>query len=447
MSLYLALWLPDLEPSRRVWVSEELDHFSDRCHFLAPERWLLNLTGLESLLGPPGVIAKKLRAHLERNDLTPRIAVAPTRAAALLTSVHQAFRILDDAPPAAALAPLPLESLRAFAGCGNAGETVAAMLELLERWGLTRLGELAGLPSRALAERLGADGLDCQRWARGEDQGLMLPDAPPPPPIERHEHFEPAVEGYLPVLPWIEAQLRTLCAALARADRAVLALDLQLTLDRRATAWEWRQTYSLPHHDARRLLRQLETALAQQPPPAPIVTARLRLLETRPRRIQGGLFGDPVQASEETERLLGRLRDLLDDPSGQRCGSPRLRDLHRSDAWVITPFGEKDPGPPSRRLPRLALRALRPPPPIGLQLPALPAIPGTARLQGAWCQLPHQAAQPVLRAAGPWRNSGEWWTNEAWSRDEWDVELADRHRYRLLYDRRAQKWFLLGEYD
>ena len=62
----------------------------------------------------------------------------------------------------------------------------------------------------------------------------------------------------------------------------------------------------------------------------------------------------------------------------------------------------------------------------------------------------------VRQAAGPWRESGEWWqdadhepsadsaptTPGAWDRDEWDVSLADGGVYRIFLDRQTDRWFV-----
>jgi protein ImuB len=29
----------------------------------------------------------------------------------------------------------------------------------------------------------------------------------------------------------------------------------------------------------------------------------------------------------------------------------------------------------------------------------------------------------VVNLAGPWRTSGDWWRDDSWSREEWDVAL------------------------
>ena len=51
----------------------------------------------------------------------------------------------------------------------------------------------------------------------------------------------------------------------------------------------------------------------------------------------------------------------------------------------------------------------------------------------------------VLDLAGPWRTSGDWWTSDPWSRDEWDIALSDGAIYRLYCEPRG--WFVEGSYD
>ena len=64
------------------------------------------------------------------------------------------------------------------------------------------------------------------------------------------------------------------------------------------------------------------------------------------------------------------------------------------------------------------------------------------------------AGGAVLSCAGPWRTSGAWWEDDekrredgAWSRDEWDVALADGAVYRIFRDRVTDGWFIDGVID
>ena len=53
------------------------------------------------------------------------------------------------------------------------------------------------------------------------------------------------------------------------------------------------------------------------------------------------------------------------------------------------------------------------------------------------------AGGAVVRCAGPWRTSGEWWLGgESWNRDEWDVALGDGAAYRMFQDRVTDAWFI-----
>ena len=83
----------------------------------------------------------------------------------------------------------------------------------------------------------------------------------------------------------------------------------------------------------------------------------------------------------------------------------------------------------------LPLRAIRP--------------PRSARVQMASGQPVHVQAEGVrghvVSSAGPWRTSGDWWTNDPWARDEWDIALSDGTLYRIYSEQ--GRWFVEGSYD
>jgi hypothetical protein len=56
----------------------------------------------------------------------------------------------------------------------------------------------------------------------------------------------------------------------------------------------------------------------------------------------------------------------------------------------------------------------------------------------------------VLWAAGPWRSSGDWWEEDAWVRDEWDIAVQEKAGialYRLVHDLVGGEWMVDGTYD
>lgn len=56
----------------------------------------------------------------------------------------------------------------------------------------------------------------------------------------------------------------------------------------------------------------------------------------------------------------------------------------------------------------------------------------------------------ILWTAGPWRSSGDWWEQNGWARDEWDIAVQEESGialYRLVRDLLSGKWFVEGTYD
>ena len=65
----------------------------------------------------------------------------------------------------------------------------------------------------------------------------------------------------------------------------------------------------------------------------------------------------------------------------------------------------------------------------------------------------------IVRVAGPWRTSGDWWRTDRWARDEWDVSVESRSErgghtdlplqilYRIYRELRSGTWFVEGVYD
>src|SRR5688500_223041 len=181
---------------------------------------LLDVSGLGRLLGDAAAIG----AELARAG-APRVAVAPSRAAArLLARARQGVSVVGNDPDAAgrALGPLPLALLRQLAADdGLLAEPPA--FDALERWGLRTLGELAALPSADLSTRLGQAGVSLQRLARGIDARPLVPDPGTPRFVESME-LEWPLDSLEPLSFVFARLLDPLSAALERADRGAAAV-------------------------------------------------------------------------------------------------------------------------------------------------------------------------------------------------------------------------------
>jgi protein ImuB len=56
----------------------------------------------------------------------------------------------------------------------------------------------------------------------------------------------------------------------------------------------------------------------------------------------------------------------------------------------------------------------------------------------------------VVNLSGPWRTTGDWWRDDGWARDEWDVtleRLGQQTLYRIYRELDTEAWFIEGNYD
>ncbi|MHB8733766.1 MAG: Y-family DNA polymerase [Terriglobales bacterium] len=383
----------------------------------------------------------------------------------------------------------------------KAAEDIGAALETLERWGLRRMGELAALPAVALSERLGPLGVRLRALARGAETSLLRPLPALDNLRELILEFDPPLEDSQTLQAALRAKLAALEPQLQSPERLIEHVEVRLTLVPRCdflleaspvqgqalsahppqspASWSCERRLLVPTRTTRDLCRQLALDLEARPPGAAVRAAQVRCRLVAPRRIQQRLFGEAAPDPEKMPKLLARLAELLDDPVYAHIGSPELLDTYHPDAYLLRPFEPGRVPAASRRpataaqtgpVPELACRPPRMPAANtrsvrtygGAESRALrrfrPAVP--ARLLAADMKLgarlwfppaqPADGARPegtltVVRCAGPWRSSGEWWGEQAWAEDEWDVELSDGAFYRLVTC--AGEWRAAGKYD
>jgi protein ImuB len=314
-------------------------------------------------------------------------------------------------------------------------------VSVFRSWGIRTLGELAALPPADLAARLGRAGLVWQAIARGDDVRPLVPDVP-------EERFESSIElewpidGLEPLSFVLTRLLEPLSTRLERRDRGAAVLHVRLDLVTDDVCTRSLQLPS-PIRDVRTLRTLALLDLESHPPHAAIDRVTIVIDPTPGRVLQHTLFARAQPTPEQLSTLLARLGALM----GQdRIGAPALVDSYRPGAFVMTPFAVDQRREPfsensaSSAASALnvvsALRRCRHPVPARVAVVDGEPVRVTTDRQGF-------AGGQVLRRAGPWRTSGEWWLGQtSWNRDEWDVALSDGAVYRIFRDRQTDGWFI-----
>jgi protein ImuB len=236
-----------------------------------------------------------------------RIGAAGRRFAALAAaSVAKPGQLLvvRDEEVGRFLAPLPLSLL----------PLERQRYEELEALGVRKLGQLAGLPGGAVAERLGPDGRRAWSLARGGAAARVRGRRPPAELAEALE-FPEAVGNELTLRRAFGALVETVLARPERRDRFVRKAALSARL---VGGGSWRRTLTLrePSADADRIRVALAPKLAELP--EPVLELRVELVElTEPAGRQLELL---AAGAEDRSRLSEGLRQVrASTGSGSVC--------------------------------------------------------------------------------------------------------------------------------
>jgi protein ImuB len=132
-------------------------------------------------------------------------------------------------------------------------------------------------------------------------------------------------------------------------------------------------------------------------------------------------------------------------------------DTHTPDQFQLRPFDPvsesrskkkaKDPAGPRPRPPASALRTIRPPAHANVRVDMAGA---PVSLQVSDNDRFLSIRGRVQSSAGPYLLSTQWWNEEAFAREEWDVEIASEGTtaaYLIFRDPRNDTWYLAAEVD
>jgi protein ImuB len=473
--------------------------FSPTVEDTARDTVLLDLAGMESLFGSLTKVSHAIFDRATALGLPAHVAIASNPDAAMIAARgFSSITVIPAGREAEKLGALSVDALFTDRVEVDQKKEADCLLETLARWGIRNLRALAALPEIALSERLGQEGLQLQKLARGAALRTLVP-------VEAPLVFEEAVELEHPIVLLeplaflLNRLLEQLCARLG--SRALATQELRLSLElsnltgidefenlcipsesdgvegsrvmwgqppkpavsevegavrrseaplhhRRQTKFTRKLSLPLPMLDAKVFLKLLQLDLNAHPPGAPIVKIHLSAEPARPRSAQGGLFLPPSPEPEKLELTLARIAGIVGE---QKVGAVELLDTHHPEGFRMRRFvaevarktlQKKTPDAAEAQAAVTALRRFRPP---------LRANVTLENGQPTYLVCRRKDAQgEVLWKAGPWRFSGDWWEREAWSRDEWDLALRNGEAvafYRLVHDLLNGGWFVEGTYD
>ncbi len=398
---------------------------------------VMDIRGTSSLFGTPHQLASSACSKAVACGLHVQAAVSANfHAAVCAARGFSGITILPVGGEADSLGPLPLSIL----------DLSPEIAETLRSWGIHSCSALAALSERDLIARLGQQGQRLRALARGEHPHLLVPiEADFGSELVESLELDHSVEQLEPLQFLFARMIDQLLVRVMSRSLCIAALDIQLSLE--ATGHKQASTHmrairpALPTQDARMLLKLVQLDLETHPPQAAVVRIRMQAEAARPQVAQHGLFLPQAPEPGRLEILLARLRKLL---GPNRVGAPQLLDTNRFESFRMAAFEPPSPRQSSvsdaAYVAPTALRVCRPPLAIGVTLRDREPI--AVFVDG-------QRYGVVIRA-GPWRRSGQWWSLDEWSREEWDVVLADANTSligRIAQDPASNCWYMQGIYD
>lgn len=419
------------EACARAVLLECLAHFSPRIEDASKGTvsiGVLDIAGMEKFFGAPEAIAQRIRTALKAAGFNASIAISTNfHTARLKAAFTRGISVIPQGNEADTLARLPVKAL----------ELPQDHAETFASWGIRSLGELAALRESDLVTRLGSDAQGWRELALGVRAHVFRPVEPAFQLAESCE-FEMPVEQIESLL-FVSA--RMIDCLVARATGRALALAV-LSAQMKLENGQKHQCLirpALPSTDRKFLLKLLQLEIAAHPPPSALMALTLSAEAGQTSKVQLGLFAPPTPEPSRLDVTLARLKALV---GTDRVGSPVLDDTNRAGSFQIKAFAPNEKDVTSNApYPRIALRRMRPPLPVRVEVQDMRPIFFRDRTT-------HYA---IDTAFGPWRTSGCWWTVAGWGAEEWDVlatsETGELMACLLACDRTRTAWRLEAIYD
>jgi protein ImuB len=379
---------------------------------------------LRRLIGGPHEIASEIARRAHERGFDGRIGIASNPDAAILAARNRpGVTVIGRGEEAKYVGEFLLSTLPLDPDGSD----------VLNRWGIRTLDEFGALPEPGIAERFGATGVYLQKLARGTADRPLRPVYDAAVFRERFE-LDHGLRLLEPLLFVLARLLNELCAKLTAHGFATADVRLALEVEGGGNIMRGVRM-PFPSRDAKAMLKLLQLDLDAHPPGAPVTAAEIDVVPVEPRTVQGGLFVPLAPEPEKLELTLAKIRAMVGE---RNVGSPELVNTHRPGAWSLSGQWPVAGGQLASAESRLAFRYFNPG--LKARVELREGMPKRVDAERGIYGL-------VVQAAGPWRTSGDWWRQDAWDRDEWDIGLNNGVVYRICLERAADRWVVEGAYD
>jgi len=411
---------------------------------------VIDIEGCELLFGSPYQLAKEVSERAKKSrtegglESPVNVAVAANPDVAIHAATYlQGITYVSPGEELTCLGEFSVDRLD-YSLINLEKKVIDEILETLKLWGVRSFADLASLPVAGVSERLGQAGIKLQQLAAGKTERHLK--VKQPAPVFAHSlDLEHAITELEPLSFIFARLLHQLCAALIAYALATNEVCVAMQLENR-TVHERKLSLPHPMRDHKVLLKLLLLDTEMHPPQAAVKSVSISCEPVKPRVLQNGLFVPLAPAPDKLELTLARLAKLVGE---ENIGSPTVLDTHRPDAFSVKRFTLVTK--PDRRKRRqfgnqqcLGFRIFRPPLRAIVQ-----ADQGWPTQVSAWGKQ-RSVYGKVVSAAGPWRTTGDWWRDDRWARDEWDVTLersGQQTLYRIYKVLKTENWFVEGNYD
>jgi protein ImuB len=454
--MFACIYCPEISAEKSL--TDFAYHFSPLVEETKPNTIVIDVEGCELLFGSAYQLAREIAQRSEKRKINGgletkvHIALAANPDAAIHAATYlKGITFVGPGEELTCLGEFPIKVLD-YSLVDFEKKRSEEIFETLRLWGVETFRDFAELPIAGISERLGQEGIRLQTLASGKtERHLRLKQSAPV--------FTSSIELEHPIselepLSFIFARLlNQICASLNSYALATNELLVQMQLENQSTH---KRSLTLPYpmRDHKVFLKLLLLDTEMHPPQSAVTTISITCEPVKPRVLQNGLFIPLAPAPDKLELTLARLAKLVGE---KNIGSPVLLDTHRPDAFSVKRFvlDMKEAGKRRKKSTNwqsaignwqcLGFRMFRPPLRAVVEVDS-----GWPKQISAWGKQ-RSVYGKVVSLAGPWRTTGDWWRDDSWARDEWDVALeAGKDRqvlYRIYRELGSGNWFVEGNYD